>query len=135
MSGAKARKGHTQLQWEGKFFQCGRQCVYCGEPLTLARATKDHELPVSRGGTDDISNIVPACFPCNVRKGRKTAKEFIASRRFDLARSSKSTATALNLPVAPVDQAVNFELLNNSRLIEELRRESESTSFAWRHPA
>jgi 5-methylcytosine-specific restriction endonuclease McrA len=29
---------------------------------------RDHVIPVSKGGTNDIRNIVLACAPCNVRK-------------------------------------------------------------------
>lgn len=85
-------KGHTQRQWEMRFFQCGCECIYCGEPLTLGRATKDHLTPISRNGSDDISNIAPACFPCNVKKGRKTYEEFIASRRVFSTRPQNRTA-------------------------------------------
>lgn len=40
----------------------GYRCVYCGapEPLSL-----DHVRPVARGGTNDSSNLVTACSPCN----------------------------------------------------------------------
>lgn len=44
----------------------GYRCAYCGQsdvPLE-----KDHRIPVSKGGSDDPSNLVPACKPCNVRK-------------------------------------------------------------------
>lgn len=33
----------------------------CGRPATTA----EHLAPVSRGGTNDLSNIVAACAPCN----------------------------------------------------------------------
>lgn len=39
-------------------------CVYCGDPAT----TTDHLTPRAYGGTDDPSNLVPACGPCNSRK-------------------------------------------------------------------
>ncbi len=29
----------------------------------------DHLIPVSRGGTDDIKNLVPSCIACNLSKG------------------------------------------------------------------
>lgn len=45
----------------------GYRCAYCGaSDVPLER---DHRIPVSRGGSDDPSNLVPACKPCNVRKG------------------------------------------------------------------
>jgi 5-methylcytosine-specific restriction endonuclease McrA len=49
-----------------------RRCFYCGDPAT----TVDHLRPVSRGGTDDKSNLVAACSDCNGSKGDRTPAEF-----------------------------------------------------------
>ena len=42
-------------------------CHYCGE-VTLS-SVADHKVPLSLGGTDDMSNLVCACQPCNASKG------------------------------------------------------------------
>ena len=57
-------------------------CVYCGKPAD----TFDHVIPKRRGGTDDPSNLVPACRSCNASKGSRTLSEWIAwqHQRFDL---------------------------------------------------
>ena len=34
--------------------------------------TRDHIVPVSRGGGDHWKNVVTACKPCNQKKGAKT---------------------------------------------------------------
>lgn len=38
----------------------------------------DHKLPTERGGTNDLSNLAPACAPCNIRKGNRTVDEYRA---------------------------------------------------------
>lgn len=42
------------------------KCHYCeGCNFTEEEITKDHKDPISKGGTDSVSNIVPACLKCN----------------------------------------------------------------------
>jgi 5-methylcytosine-specific restriction endonuclease McrA len=65
---------HTVAQRREKFALFGNACAYCGRQGDL---TEDHVVPLSRGGTDDISNIVPACRSCNSRKGARTNHEKI----------------------------------------------------------
>jgi hypothetical protein len=48
---------------------CGFRCRYCGCSSTEVRLGIDHVVPVIRGGTDDESNLVAACFDCNIGKG------------------------------------------------------------------
>lgn len=52
-------------------------CFYCGTPLFAAYHV-EHKIPLSRGGTDRLTNICLACAPCNLRKGAKTEDEFRA---------------------------------------------------------
>jgi hypothetical protein len=42
-------------------------CVYCGKPADSV----DHIMPRSRGGSDTIDNLAPACMDCNRRKKDK----------------------------------------------------------------
>lgn len=49
------------------------QCYYCGDWFAN---TVDHLMPVSRGGTDEPSNVRSACFSCNSRKGALTEAEW-----------------------------------------------------------
>lgn len=62
---------HTTAQWLEKLSKIGMKCVYCHKKLTFKTLTKDHVIPLSKGGTDDIENIVPSCLRCNQTKGPK----------------------------------------------------------------
>ena len=44
-------------------------CQYCGACGPDVELEVDHIIPVSRGGSDDISNLKTACINCNRGKG------------------------------------------------------------------
>lgn len=50
-------------------------CAYCGEHIDNPDC--DHVIPVSRGGSNDIGNLVTACKRCNQSKGDKTPEEWL----------------------------------------------------------
>lgn len=50
-------------------------CLYCGQQYLRADLTRDHVLPLSRGGRDVWENVVSACLACNVRKGSRTPQQ------------------------------------------------------------
>ena len=56
----------TAAQWRAIKAHYGYRCVYCQRKMQ--RLTKDHIVPLSRGGHHTVSNIVPACNACNGRK-------------------------------------------------------------------
>lgn len=67
-------------------------CFYCGNPFPVPKEwgvwrdwllpqrhqsmTMDHKLPINRGGTDDVHNLLPCCSSCNSRKNVSTVEEF-----------------------------------------------------------
>lgn len=54
------------------------RCTYCGVLLGLAGSHihLDHKMPISRGGTNDGSNLQWLCGPCNLKKGVSTHEEY-----------------------------------------------------------
>lgn len=63
-------------------------CRYCGKKLAFTNYGRlgergawevDHSVPRSRGGTDYLRNLVPACVDCNRDKGPRTGKSYRAS--------------------------------------------------------
>lgn len=50
-------------------------CAYCGERFPVRDLSRDHILPVSRGGRNQWTNVVTACRGCNTRKANRTPEE------------------------------------------------------------
>lgn len=57
-------------------------CHYCGK--FASRGHVDHVVPLSRGGSDDLSNLVWACRACNLSKHDKTPDEWMADDITDM---------------------------------------------------
>jgi len=51
-------------------------CVYCGVEIH-GEPHCDHVTPLSKGGTNDIDNLVTACPPCNLSKSNIMPGEWI----------------------------------------------------------
>ncbi len=54
------------------FLRDAHLCLYCGYEFPENNLTRDHVIPLSRGGRDRWSNVVSACRQCNTRKGNRT---------------------------------------------------------------
>ena len=57
------------------FRRDGYLCMYCGREFAEHGLTRDHVVPLSRGGRDRWSNVVSACKACNTRKGGRTPEQ------------------------------------------------------------
>lgn len=57
----------TKQEWENTLKSYGGKCVYCGGDGT----TIDHVVPIARGGSHSVNNVVPACPTCNSSKNAK----------------------------------------------------------------
>lgn len=59
----------ANLVWAEIVKAYDNRCAYCGKKDN--HLTKDHVVPVSKGGDDRMHNIVPACFECNRKKNAR----------------------------------------------------------------
>jgi hypothetical protein len=89
MAAAKdSRKRSIGMSWTSMeliyvFRSTSGRCHICGRPLTYNNYgvvgapgawEVDHSVPQARGGTDRLSNLKPACIPCNrAKQDRSTA--------------------------------------------------------------
>jgi 5-methylcytosine-specific restriction endonuclease McrA len=78
LRGASGRYNHHEFL--EKCEAQGWLCAYCETPVAEQSASRDHDIPLSRGGSNDISNVVLACLSCNSRKNAMTGAEFRAKR-------------------------------------------------------
>lgn len=58
-------------------------CYYCKGIVEVENVHLDHKNPVIRGGGNKRDNLVLACAPCNLSKGRKTEMEYIKTLIYD----------------------------------------------------
>lgn len=76
-----AEGSHTLEEWEEVKKHHGYRCVYCG---TDENITKDHIIPLTKGGTDYIDNIQPLCHNCNSSKGNRI-ESFLDTEEFEFS--------------------------------------------------
>lgn len=73
------RKFRRQVTNTFLFARDGYRCQYCGRHRSRLRGreflTRDHVVPMSRGGDNSWQNVVTACSPCNNRKGNRLPEE------------------------------------------------------------
>ncbi len=79
-------------------------CEYCGKKLAWSNYGNpngrggwevDHSIPLSKGGTDHLNNLVPACIPCNREKGNLTGRQYRESINENTSESEDNPLAAI----------------------------------------
>lgn len=60
---------HTEEEWQQLCEKYDHRCLRCGLQVPLSR---DHIIPVTKGGSDAITNLQPLCKVCNSWKNNRT---------------------------------------------------------------
>jgi 5-methylcytosine-specific restriction endonuclease McrA len=71
----RMRRPAIRLTRRNLMLRDGHQCQYCARRPPVRDLNIDHVVPRSRGGPNSWENLVTACRPCNLRKGRRTPDE------------------------------------------------------------
>jgi 5-methylcytosine-specific restriction endonuclease McrA len=72
---ARAGGKYTAREWADLVLRYAGRCAYDGASGPLQ---PDHRIPLARGGSNAIENILPACGRCNRRKHLMSESEFRA---------------------------------------------------------
>lgn len=57
------------------FLRDAQLCMYCGNKFKYDLLTRDHVIPISKGGKDRWSNVVTACRYCNTKKANRSPEQ------------------------------------------------------------
>lgn len=79
----RVREAGTYGEWRWSDFmriasKFGYCCAYCGSKPE--RLDPDHVVPLSRGGSNTLTNLLPACLFCNSDKGTHILADWARSR-------------------------------------------------------
>ena len=70
----------TKEQLTFLYQKTGGICRYCKKGITSSSAQPDHKTPISKGGTNYLSNFELICGTCNRDKTNKTVEEYLSFR-------------------------------------------------------
>jgi 5-methylcytosine-specific restriction endonuclease McrA len=71
----------TPAEWEAKKKAFGFRCIDCDKRTKL---TVGHAIPLARGGSNFIGNIIPQCFSCNAKQNARVHRSVQMASFFDL---------------------------------------------------
>lgn len=122
---------HSEQQWQEVLRNQGWCCYYCECEMTQLTWTRDHIVPLSKGGSDDISNIVAACRTCNIRKGTLTASAFkiYLFNSIDIQKKQQTANFCVDKQLEKLQEANDSAV--NRIIAEQWKRTSESVEPAW----
>ena len=100
-------------------------CFYCG--ILAPDGHADHVIPLSRGGADDLENLVWTCPKCNLEKGDMTLQEWREKQEKERQEQERAEISALDLAQDMVAEEQRRRLAEEQRQqIYEMHDQGES---------
>ncbi|HII95331.1 MAG TPA: hypothetical protein HA367_06325 [Candidatus Methanofastidiosum sp.] len=103
------------------FKRDGFQCAYCGKTPPEVILEVDHIDPVSKGGSDDINNLITACFDCN--RGKKNIKlDKIPAKlneNLEILKEKEEQLKEYNKLIKKIDKRFNKQVEELEDIIDE----------------
>lgn len=84
-------------------------CRYCGQTAPEVKITIDHVVPLALGGTDEPSNLVAACWDCNIGKASTKPDETVVTEVSEAAlRYARLAKSAWDMRLAQIGQEADY---------------------------
>ena len=102
------------------FKRDGFTCQYCGKHPPEVTLEVDHINPKSKKGTDDINNLITACFDCNRGKSNIKLTRIPSSLNdnIEVLKERENQYAEYNKILCKIDRRVNAEILEVTKLYE-----------------
>jgi 5-methylcytosine-specific restriction endonuclease McrA len=71
----------TTFDWKKSLIHFGDKCAYCGKKSNKT-LHQEHIIPLSKGGSNTITNVIPACESCNLSKNDSLLEDWYPKRFF-----------------------------------------------------
>ena len=112
------RRKAIWARFEGRCFYCGTEVTYYNKKHNSLEI--DHVVPVSKGGSDDESNLACSCRNCNRSKNDLSANDFFAFRKLK------------KLPVSDGFARLVGEIRSPEKLVSECENENSHCENGFR---
>lgn len=83
------------------------RCALCGNEFSSEDLTFDHIHPKSKGGQSTWQNLVPACQPCNHRKGNKTLQEAKITLKSKPYRPTQEMLNEIGMEFSTIEETIS----------------------------
>jgi HNH endonuclease len=100
LHGERSAGALIRSEWRQSRLEINPRCDYCTRILTVAAATIDHAVPISRGGIDAPENWLLACRRCNQAKGEDTIDEYRGRLLSGILFNTTEVETAMTVGLA-----------------------------------
>lgn len=111
----------------------GEQCFYCGKPMEFdrppecqanwnnkRRASVEHLIDRSKGGTRHHTNAVLAHRKCNSDRSQMALAEKLASRSFDAPKISRAVENTIRRPDLALAEMLDYRKAHGQRVVKSL---------------
>ncbi len=111
---SKAKRDRILKSW-------GSSCIYCGCKLDQENFTVDHVIPLSSGGSNNISNLVPACIECNRKKANKTIRQFMGKDKEKLKQIEDLIRDKMDSEFLRITEAIHRDTDQINILLQQIK--------------